>query len=195
MECKDDDRKQCRRCKMSLTLDNYIKKRDDTLQKTCNECLIKQRTYVELNKCPHSRRKTRCIECEGGAICIHKKVRSRCHLCGGGEMCVHGRETRQCKQCSNPLKVAVKTIIGGSKRKDLKYNRYDATNFIDKDFVESKLTEYTKCFYEDCNIELQLVDYTDNLATIERLDNSIGHVKENCVICCLRCNRSKRSNR
>ena len=193
MECTD--RNKCRRCKMNLTLDHYVKKRDDTFQKTCNDCLTKQRAYVESKKCPHGRQKTRCRQCGGGAICMHNKIRSICSQCGGGEICGHGRERRQCKLCSDPLKVAVKTILAGSKRKDLKYNRYDAQNFIDAGFVESMLKEHTRCYYNDCNEELQLVEYTENLATIERLDNSIGHVKENCVIACLKCNRSKRSNR
>lgn len=195
MECAD--RIKCRRCKMNLTIDHYVKKRDDTFQKTCNDCLTKQRAYVESKKCPHGLQKTRCRKCEdgGGAVCMHDKIRSRCPHCDGGEMCNHGKERRQCKQCSDPLKISVKTIIAGSKRKDLKYNRYDAPNFIDPGFVESMLKKHMRCYYKDCNEELQLVEYTDNLATIERLDNSIGHVKDNCVIACLKCNRSKRSNR
>lgn len=33
------------------------------------------------------------------------------------------------------------------------------------------------------------------VATIERLDNSIGHIKSNCVICCLRCNQMNKSDK
>jgi len=192
-----ENRKICCRCKMNLTTDRYFKKRDDTFRKTCNECLAQQRAYVEKNKCPHGKQKNRCRDCEdgGASFCIHNKIRSRCHECNGGEMCSHGRERRQCKLCSDPVKVVVKTMIGGSKRKDKIYNRYDAVNFIDPAFVESMIEENPRCYYKDCNKELQLINYQDDLATIERLDNSIGHTKSNCVICCLKCNCSKRSNK
>jgi len=39
------------------------------------------------------------------------------------------------------------------------------------------------------------VEYQDNLATVERIDNSIGHIKSNCVICCLKCNTMRKSNK
>jgi hypothetical protein len=32
--------------------------------------------------------------------------------------------------------------------------------------------------------------YDDDFATIDRVDNSIGHVKSNCVIACRQCNCS-----
>ena len=37
--------------------------------------------------------------------------------------------------------------------------------------------------------------YGKTLATIERLDNSQGHNKDNCVLCCLDCNTKKISNK
>ena len=43
-------------------------------------------------------------------------------------------------------------------------------------------------------VNLQYTEYQDDLATIERLDNSIGHIKSNCVLCCLKCNNLKKSN-
>ena len=37
---------------------------------------------------------------------------------------------------------------------------------------------------------LQYIEYNETLATIERLDNNIGHIKSNCVIACKDCNIS-----
>jgi len=85
-------------------------------------------------------------------------------------------------------------MIRGSKHKDKKFNRYDPVNFIDYCFVENLLDDYTHCNYDDCRVELQIMERADNMATIERLDNSLGHIKSNCVICCLKCNVSRKSN-
>jgi hypothetical protein len=85
-------------------------------------------------------------------------------------------------------------MIKGSKSSDNKNNRYDADRFIDKCFIEGLVEEYPMCFYEDCKVELQYIKYQDDLATIERLDNNIGHIKSNCVICCRKCNNARKSN-
>ena len=40
-----------------------------------------------------------------------------------------------------------------------------------------------------------MIEFKDDLATIERKDNSIGHIKSNCVIACMKCNKMKLSNK
>jgi hypothetical protein len=86
-------------------------------------------------------------------------------------------------------------MIKCSKTSDKKFNRYDANNFIDKCFLEGLVEEYTQCYWKDCKVQLQYVEYRHDLATVERLNNSIGHIKSNCVIACLRCNNMRKSNR
>jgi hypothetical protein len=84
--------------------------------------------------------------------------------------------------------------IGASKDSDKKKNRYDENNYIDYEFCKELVQESGKfCYY--CDIELQYFEYNDTLATIERLDNDIGHIKENCVIACRSCNYSKVGDR
>ena len=56
------------------------------------------------------------------------------------------------------------------------------------------LDDYSHCCYPDCNAELRIIQYQDDLATIERLDDSIGHIKSNCAICCMKFNVIKKSN-
>ena len=74
-------------------------------------------------------------------------------------------------------------------------NIYDADRFIDKCFLEGLVEEYKQCYYGDCEVNLQYTEYQDDLASIERLDNSIGHIKSNCVLCCLKCNKSNKSEK
>ena len=86
-------------------------------------------------------------------------------------------------------------MIRHSKATDKKYDRYDANNFIDMCFLNGLVEEYPNCYWDDCKVELQFSEYQDNLATIERLDNSIGHTKANCVLACLKFNVLKKSNK
>jgi hypothetical protein len=91
--------------------------------------------------------------------------------------------------------VTIRNMISSSIQKDRKYNRYDANNFIDRCFLEGLIEEYTHCYWEDCKVKLQYVEYRHDLGTIERLNNSIGHPKSNCVLACFKCNCMRKSNR
>ena len=77
---------------------------------------------------------------------------------------------------------------------NIKYNRYDSGRFIDKYFLKRLIEDYPTCYYEDCKTPLQYTEYKYNLATIERINNNIGHIKSNCVLCCLSCNNKRKSN-
>ena len=139
--------------------------------------------------CEHNTLRNICKECDGASICEHNKMRTRCIECGGGSMCEHNIRRTRCKKCSDAIKVTIRNWIYNSKEKDKKINIYDANNFIDECFLEGLVEDYPNCYY--CNIHLQYVEYQDDLATIERIDNSIGHIKSNCVIACRKCNLSR----
>jgi len=144
--------------------------------KMCVKCRERGKKYKEKNKCIHSKYKSRCKDCNGASICIHNKRKS------------------QCKECNDPIDITIKRMIYDSKQKDKKHNRYDEPNFIDYPFIQNLLSESNdKCYY--CSCELQYTYYTNNLATIERLDNSLGHIKSNCVIACRTCNYTKVGSR
>ena len=74
-------------------------------------------------------------------------------------------------------------------------NIYDADRFIDKCFLKGLIEDYKQCYYGDCEVNLQYTEYRNDLASIERLDNSIGHIKSNCVLCCLKCNKMNKSEK
>jgi len=140
--------------------------------------------------CQHNREKYTCKECGGVCICIHNRNKYQCKDCGGPRICIHNIQKSHCKTCGDPIDITIKNMIQNSKAKDKKINKYDEPNFIDYPFIQNLLSESNdKCYY--CSCELQYTYYTNNLATIERLDNSLGHIKSNCVIACKFCNISR----
>jgi len=141
------------------------------------------------NKCPHDRQKSKCRDCDGIGICEHKRQKYKCINCDGPDICKHKLQRQWCKTCSGPVKVSIQGWIISSKQSDRKYNRFDADRFLDKCFLKELIKDYTQCYY--CKVKLQYIDNNDTLATIERLDNSIGHIKSNCVIACRKCNLSR----
>ena len=134
-------------------------------RKTCMKCQENRKN----NKCQHQRRRNRCVECDGA------------------NMCTHELERHQCKKCSDPVHLTILRMIKDSKSSDKAKNRYDQTNFIDYCFVSNLIDDSEgKCCY--CSQDIQFIHFQDNLATIERLDDSIGHIKGNCAIACRGCN-------
>jgi len=188
-------RQKCGQCKMNMTLEKFTKKRDDTYQKTCDECLEKRNVSRVKRKCPHDRDRNECRECNGVSFCAHDRLRIKCIECGGVSMCSHNIQRYTCKLCSDPIKITIRNMISNSKQSDKKHDRYDPVNLVDYCFLENLLEDYSHCCYPDCNVALQIMERTDDMATIERLDNSTGHIKSNCVICCLKCNNMRKSDR
>ena len=140
--------------------------------------------------CIHNRCKYRCKDCDGSSICQHNRIRTQCKDCGGAVFCEHNKQRSYCKICKNPIHITIKNMIVHSRSKDKKINKYDEPNFIDYPFIQHLISESNdKCYY--CHCELQYTYYTNNLATIERLDNSLGHIKSNCAIACRTCNYTR----
>jgi NAD-dependent dihydropyrimidine dehydrogenase PreA subunit len=104
----------------------------------------------------------------------------------------------QLNQLSTMEEVCLKEIRkkhSGYKSQDKLKHKYDEsqhitlTELIDK-MVESQL----KCYY--CNRDLLIVYNKKKESiqwTLERLNNNIGHYKENTCISCLKCNLGRRT--
>ena len=143
--------------------------------------------------CEHNIQRSKCKDCGGSQICEHERQRSQCKDCGGSQICEHNIQKYKCKKCSNPIEVTIRGWISNSRDTDKRHDRYDANNFIDKCFLEGLIEETGEiCYY--CKRLLQYVVETESLATIERLDNRIGHIKSNCVIACAKCNSKHNNN-
>ena len=145
--------------------------------------------------CEHDRLRYRCRECGGVSICEHDRRRNTCRECGGTSICEHDRQRNNCRVCNDPIKLTIKQWIIHCRHNDKKFNRFDSDHFIDTDFLKGLIEDYEKCFYQDCKVKMQYTEYGSNMATIERLDNTKGHTKSNCVLCCLECNLKKKSNK
>jgi len=105
----------------------------------------------------------------------------------------HNRIESQCRECSNPVKKIVINMVKKSKFTDKQNGKYDPVNFVDKCFIENMIDDCNdRCYY--CEERIQYVHYDWNLATIERLDNSLGHIKSNVVIACRDCNLQRVGN-
>ena len=80
--------------------------------------------------------------------------------------------------------------ISNYKQQDVKKRIFNKSIFVNKECVIQKLVESKlKCFY--CNQDTLLV-YSDvkepSQWTLDRIDNSFGHNKNNVLIACLKCN-------
>lgn len=101
--------------------------------------------------------------------------------------CPHDKRKQDCKKCTNPVKITIRKWINHCRTNDKKYQRYDADRFIDKCFLKGLVEDSeNKCYY--CKKELQYDERKKNLASIERIDDNLGHIKSNCVIACFSCN-------
>ena len=166
--------KKCSKCKKNYDLEHYTK--GDKILKSCLKCRNNVKKSRIKNKCRHNKIKYVCIDCRGSSICIHSKEKSHCKL------------------CNNPIDITIKYMISNSKKKDKKKNRYNETEFVDYQYLFNLIDISNDiCYYCDCL--LQYTNYSRNLATIERLDNVIGHTKNNVVIACRTCNLSNIGHR
>jgi DNA-directed RNA polymerase subunit RPC12/RpoP len=157
--------------------------------------------------CIHNREKIRCKECGGSGICEHNKRKGECKECGGSQICKHYNLKYNCKEClgsqickhimkKNICKKCMTTeecilfikkrMVHNSRNGDKKYERYDANNHIDLCFINGLFEDYVKCPY--CDVDFTYEERCKTLITIERKDNSIGHTKANCILCCFSCN-------
>lgn len=148
--------------------------------KSCDKCKCRNKV-TNSKKCPHNKFKYQCRACNGTSFCGHLKRRHDCKVCVQDDL-------------EKVLKIIIKTFINCSYVADKKYNRFDIANFIDTDFCKLLIEESEyKCCY--CKCDLELVNHTNNLISIERIDTKIGHIKSNVKIACLHCNISKVGNK
>ena len=202
---------KCNKCKCYRYPSEFLNGKGRTL-KTCKKCRDLNAKSREKCRCIHGKLRNHCIECGGSSICEHGRIKNQCKECGGISICEHNRRRNQCIECNGSqicehnrykssckdcmndeqkIEFIQKNMISSSRKSDKKYNRYDADNFIDKCFLEGLFEDSNKCHY--CDVEFTYNEVCDTLVSIERLNNSIGHIKSNCVLACLSCNHRHQS--
>lgn len=161
--------KTCNVCKKEKHISYFISKTKRCL-KLCFECRSiqsRRNQLIQYVKCEHDRQKNLCKDCGTG-------------------YCEHGGRFNVCKICCDPIKITIYNMIYQSKYKDQKKNRYDPDRTINYEHIREMADRSTKCHY--CNIDMQFLKYQPDMCTIERLDNSLGHIIGNCVLACRTCN-------
>ena len=187
MENEEKRNVKCKRCGTYRYPSQFFSKGRQF--KTCQICRDNGKIYREKNKCIHGIRRNNCNQCDGIYICEHGRQKYRCKQCGGSSICEHNRQKDTCKNCMNheqKIEYIQKTMISHSRQTDKKSNRYDPDNFIDKCFLEGLFEDSENCHY--CGVQFTYNERCNTLVTIERLNNSLGHIKSNCVLACLNCN-------
>jgi len=84
--------------------------------------------------------------------------------------------------------------ISAYKQQDIKKGRYSPDNFVTLEIVdELLLVAENKCFYCLNEVKILYENVREPLQwTLDRIDNEIGHNKNNLVISCLECNLKRR---
>jgi hypothetical protein len=194
--------KTCEKCRENIKLKNRCI--HNKIKSQCRDCggsafCIHDKFKTTCRDCDgsafciHDKQKTTCRDCDGSAFCIHDKQKTTCRDCDGSSFCIHDKRKSQCRECGDVLKKTIERFIQSSKSTDKKYDRLDIVNFIDKEFCTLLIEESNdKCCY--CECDLEYINYNDNLISIERIDNTVGHIKSNVKISCLKCNVKKVGN-
>jgi len=140
--------------------------------------------------CGHGKLKHNCLICSD---CGHGKLKHNCLICSD---CGHGKLKHNCKRCGKAIYKTFLNMTSNTKQSDKKHNRYNEEEHITIPFLYSlleKMNENPTCYY--CSCDMQFVEYREDLITIERLDNTNGHIKSNCVFACRFCNLTRVGSR
>tara|TARA_E500000331_G_scaffold210153_1_gene201409 strand:- start:5483 stop:6040 length:558 start_codon:yes stop_codon:yes gene_type:complete len=99
---------------------------------------------------------------------------------------------------TNPCQVILKHItqkIGGYKSQDVKKSLYEPEKIVDVPYVLKTLENAENiCYYCKESVKVLYEKAREPLQwSLDRIDNSIGHNKENVVIACLQCNVGRKT--
>jgi len=93
----------------------------------------------------------------------------------------------------NTTKNELHKKINSYKQQDIKKDKNLDGLISYEELLEKLVVSKLKCYY--CRKDVLLL-YENNREqkqwTLDRLDNSLGHTKENVVVCCLKCNLERR---
>ena len=89
----------------------------------------------------------------------------------------------------------IRTKIGGYKRQDITKTLLSDSEFVDLEYVISLLCDCSLSCHYCRQPTLLLYDKVRDARqwTLDRIDNSRGHNRENVVIACLSCNLSRKT--
>ena len=98
------------------------------------------------------------------------------------------------QKISDFIKQELKKKHYSYRQQDIKKEILDDNALISLEQIIEKLTDsLLECYY--CNKEVKVIyeDVRDPKQwTLDRINNDLGHIKDNVVICCLKCNLQRR---
>ena len=190
MNEEGDRIRKCSGCRLTKLLETYFSKNTKgDYYKICDKCRDKAKKNREKNR-EYSKKY---YEENKEKYKDSRNKHSKKYRTDDRDKCEHNIKKYYCKICTDPIKVTIQNWIFCSRTSDKKYDRYDPVKFIDKCFLEGLVEDSDKkCVY--CKCDMQFLERKNNMCTIERIDNSIGHNKDNCVLACWGCN-NERGNR
>lgn len=99
------------------------------------------------------------------------------------------------KEVCREMRRQIQNKVSSYKMQDIQKHKYDDDRFVDLNFVIQLLHEKSlKCFYCRESVYLFYNFVRENKQwTLERIDNSMGHNKDNVEIACLLCNLRRRT--
>jgi len=107
-----------------------------------------------------------------------------------GDYCEHGTRYHDCRFCIDGRLISARLTLHSSKTKD-KTKKME--NDLDFQHLNNLFFRSESCYY--CDVKMQHeYPYASDFATLERLDDSKGHTKENCVIACRYCNCAQKKH-
>jgi hypothetical protein len=71
----------------------------------------------------------------GQLLCSCRIQKFKCTMHGTTLIYLCGKIKYACKICRDPIKITIQNMISNSKHKNIKTNKYDTNNFIDKYFI------------------------------------------------------------
>lgn len=104
----------------------------------------------------------------------------------------HSGKCRFCVHKGIPYKSSYNHLKDGVARTNKRRRKQKSFNLSFEEFLE--FTKQKNCHY--CNSEIHWVKHTgsgQHKYNLDRKDSSLGYSKENCVVCCKRCNYMKGS--
>ena len=95
---------------------------------------------------------------------------------------------------SDFIKKELERKINGYKNQDVKKKKLEKKLITYEQCLEKLVISKLKCYYckQKCLLTYENVR-EEKQWTLDRLDNSQGHNKDNVVICCLKCNLKRRT--
>ena len=104
------------------------------------------------------------------------------------QICENDKRKQSWGALNEAEKITIQRWVRNSRRSNKNYNICDKSQYVDRDFLQGLIGEYEFCYYKDCRVKLQYACRNKDMATLDRLDDSKGYIKSNCVLSCLKCN-------